>query len=275
MAESSSKAYALRLIYSPSQAGTLNMATDQAIMEAVGDGKVPPTLRFYQWSPPCLSLGYAQPIEDVDINRVLSKGWGIVRRPTGGRAILHTDELTYSISFPQDHPLVAGDILTSYQRLSQALTEGLIQLGMEIETAPRDKRGEQNAVCFVVPSAYEITAQHKKLIGSAQVRRQKAVLQHGSLPLHGDLGRICDALAFPDDLQREAAKEQVRDRATTIQEILGKTITWEQAAQAIQRGFEIAFDIEFENQPLTPEESLRIEQLKSEVYGSDNWTQKR
>ncbi|NJL93384.1 MAG: hypothetical protein HC915_06460, partial [Anaerolineae bacterium] len=111
----------MRLLLSPFQDGVTNMATDQAIMEAVGDGLVPPTLRLYGWQPACLSLGYAQRAEDVDLDRLRSRAWTLVRRPTGGRAILHTDELTYSLSFPQDHALAEGDILTSYRRISRAL----------------------------------------------------------------------------------------------------------------------------------------------------------
>ncbi|HLA42925.1 MAG TPA: hypothetical protein VJZ27_05790, partial [Aggregatilineales bacterium] len=125
----------MRLIFSSPQDGVTNMAIDQAIMEAVSEHQMPPTLRFYAWEPACLSLGYAQRSRDADLKRIHNQGWQIVRRPTGGRAILHVDELTYSISLPQGHALVSGDIMTSYRRLSDALLLGLRKLGMHPETA--------------------------------------------------------------------------------------------------------------------------------------------
>lgn len=265
----------MRLIISPLQDGITNMATDQAIMESVGDGYAAPTLRFYGWSPACLSLGYAQKARDMEPDRIAARGWQLVRRPTGGRAILHTDELTYSISLPQGHPLVVGDIVTSYRRLSDGLQAGLRHLGLMSETAPYKRGGHQSPVCFETPSAYEITVDGKKLIGSAQVRRQKAVLQHGSLPLWGDIARICDALSYPDELSREAAKEQVRARATTIEAVLGKRVSWQVAAEALRKGFAETFDLDLQPGQLLPAESLRIEELRHNTYSDVVWTNKR
>ncbi|MBP8975043.1 MAG: hypothetical protein KBH93_14345, partial [Anaerolineae bacterium] len=110
-----------RLLITPPADGPLNMAVDQAIMEAVAAGRVPPTLRFFAWTPPCLSLGYTQPVADVDRARLAARGWDLVRRMTGGRAILHTDELTYSVALPATDPVVAGGVVESYRRLSAAL----------------------------------------------------------------------------------------------------------------------------------------------------------
>lgn len=265
----------LRVILSPFQDGATNMATDQAIMEAVGGGVVPPTLRLYGWQPACLSLGYTQSAREVDFERLTAFGWQCVRRPTGGRAILHVDELTYSISLPQDHALVEGDILTSYRRLSRALQVGLEKLGIHSESAPYKKNGSNSPVCFETPSAYEITVNGRKLIGSAQVRRQKAVLQHGSLPLWGDITRICDALIYPDELSRETAREQVKGRATTVEEVLGERVLWQAAADAMLQAFAETFDLELEDGELTPQESLRLEQLRHEIYADDTWTLKR
>jgi len=110
-----------RLLITPPARGAWNMAVDQAILEHIGRGESIPTLRLYSWQPPCLSLGYAQPFADVDVARLNERGWDVVRRPTGGRAILHTDELTYSITAPNDEPRVAGSILESYNRLAGAV----------------------------------------------------------------------------------------------------------------------------------------------------------
>ncbi|MEP0764556.1 MAG: lipoate--protein ligase family protein, partial [Chloroflexota bacterium] len=203
-----------RLLITPPADGPLNMAVDQAIMEAVAAGRVPPTLRFFAWTPPCLSLGYTQPVTDVNRERLAARGWDLVRRMTGGRAILHTDELTYSVALPAADPVVAGGIVESYRRLSAALVAGLHTLGVVPEA---DKRADgHNAfngpVCFEVPSHYEITVGGSKLIGSAQVRKFGAVLQHGTLPLIGDIARICDALVFASDAQRAHAPARAARR---------------------------------------------------------------
>lgn len=266
-----------RLVISPSADGALNMAIDQAIMEAVAEGHSPPTLRFFAWEPPCLSLGYTQPVTDVDRQRLAARGWHLVRRMTGGRAILHTDELTYSVAVRADHPVVAGDIVASYRRLSQALVAGLQRLGV---TPQADKRlaqpgGAKGPVCFEVPSHYEITVEGKKLVGSAQVRKFGAVLQHGTLPLTGDITRILDALLFDSDEQRERIRERVRLRATTLAEVLGRPVTWLEAVEAMIAGFHETFGLEFEPaQALTPAEQERAEALRAEQYASAAWNER-
>ncbi len=165
---------------------------------------------LYVYTPgirPCLSLGRAQPFTDVDTDRLKSRGWEVVRRMTGGRAILHTDELTYSVTGRIDEPNLAGSLLESYNRLAGALLAAVRDLGLSVEM--KEDKAESgkipNPVCFEVPSTYEITVNGKKLIGSAQARRKEGVLQHGSLPLTGDLTRICQALVFPDEAARAAA----------------------------------------------------------------------
>jgi lipoate-protein ligase A len=117
-----------------------------------------PTLRFYQWQPACVSLGRHQPLADIDLARCAALGYDVVRRPTGGRAILHTDELTYSVAGPQDDPILAGAVLDSYLRLSQGLLAGLERLGLSSARRRRRNRSGADAgpVCFEVPSAYEI-----------------------------------------------------------------------------------------------------------------------
>lgn len=265
-----------RLLITPDGDGAYNMALDQAILEAVGAGQSPPTLRFFSWQPACLSLGQAQPAADADLDRIRASGWGIVRRPTGGRAILHTDEITYSVALPKDHPVVKGDIVTSYRRLSSALLRALELLGLEAQADRRlDKvpEGAKGPVCFEVPSDYEITANGYKLIGSAQVRKYNGVLQHGSLPLWGDISRICDALAFPDDAVRERIKARVGQRATTLERVLGRAITWEEAAAALQGAFEETFALAFPApEPPSPAEQARALALVAEVYATDDWT---
>jgi lipoyl(octanoyl) transferase len=259
-----------RLIYDSPLIGRENMAVDAAILTAVGAGDAPPTLRLYSWSPPCLSLGYGQKTTDVDFERLTALNWDVVRRPTGGRAILHTDELTYSVSLPADEPIASGRIVESYRRLSAALLAALEALGANATAERREERSAASgAVCFDVPSHYEITVKGKKLVGSAQLRRKGSVLQHGSLPLRGDIARICGALRYEDDRAREAAKAKVRARATTLEAVLGShVVSWQEAADAVAAGFSATFEIEFTQGELTSAERQNAALLAGKVYAN-------
>jgi lipoate-protein ligase A len=267
-----------RLIQTPPAHGAWNMAADEAILEASTKGAVPPTLRLYAWDPPCLSLGYAQPVADLDIERLTRLGWHLVRRPTGGRAILHTDELTYSISGHQDEPRLAGGVLDSYRRLSLALLDALLHLGVDAAADPQPSQPlnatPKGPVCFEVPSNYEITVRGKKLIGSAQARRHAGVLQHGTLPLFGDLTRITQVLCYPTETDRQYAADRVRLRAATLETIAGHTITWEQASRAFVDAFESTLDVQLIPGDLTASEISRAAQLVTEKYANDDWTLK-
>jgi lipoate-protein ligase A len=226
--------------------GAENMALDEAIMEAVAAGDSPPTLRFYQWAPPCLSLGKRQPLDGVDLAACRTDGVDVVRRATGGWAILHTDELTYSASLRPDDPRVSGAILDTYRTLSQGLIAGLRLLGADAQMNPVIPGGAQNtsAACFEVPSAYEITISGRKLIGSAQTRPAGKVLQHGSLPLYGDIGRVARYLAFTSEQERQALATHLRERATNLSDTLGRSVTFSEAAHAMARGFADALNVE-------------------------------
>jgi lipoate-protein ligase A len=251
------------------------MAMDEALLESSSNGNSPPTLRLYAWSPPCLSMGSAQPSSQIDLHLLQDLAWDIVRRPSGGRAILHADELTYSVSAPLDHPHVAGGVLESYKNISQGLVQALRLLGLKIEIQPEVKlthSEREQPICFEIPSSYEITAGGKKLIGSAQLRRGGGVLQHGSLPLSGDIARICQVLTFPDGALRQAAAERLRNRATTIEQLLNQPVTWDEAAQAVKAGFQNALGITLDQQTPSEGEMLRTETLIKEKYRHDAWT---
>lgn len=265
-----------RLLLTPPARGAWNMAIDEALLESSGRGEAPPCLRLYAWQPPCLSLGHAQPWADVDLERLRAHGWEVVRRPTGGRAILHTDELTYSITAPPEEPHVAGTLLDSYNRLAQALLAAARDLGLPVDMkeGSRQPPGTTNPVCFEVPSTYEITVHGKKLIGSAQARRRDGVLQHGSLPLSGDLTRICQALVFPNEAARLTAAERLLARATTVEAVLGRAVTWESAAQAFVRAFEAQFGLRLQPAELSPKEILRAEELVRQKYAHPSWTER-
>jgi len=257
-----------RLLISAAADGATNMAQDEAILRAVGIGLVPPTLRLYAWAPPCLSLGRAQSGAEVDRSACGRDGVHIVRRPTGGRAILHTDELTYSVIAPPDEPRLVGDIVSSYQRLSLALLAGLQVLDVNAKARKMERStSNMNPVCFEVPSHYELTTNDgRKLIGSAQMRTSDAVLQHGTLPLVGDVARICHYLVDAPP------QERVRARATTLENALGRPVSWEEAVQAMITGFGTALNLTFERGSLMPEERQWLVDLRREKYANEAWT---
>jgi lipoate-protein ligase A len=267
-----------RLLNTPPSSGAWNMAVDESILEHIHRGESQPTLRLYAWNPPCLSLGRAQSFTDVDMERVKVNGWEVVRRATGGRAILHTDELTYSVTGSAEEPVLAGGILESYNRLAQALLFAMRELGLPVKIKEHETVGHDssvtNPVCFEVPSTYEITVNGKKLIGSAQARKQEGVLQHGSLPLTGDLTRICQALVFKDEAARENAAQRLLARATTVQSTLGVETAWETAAQAFVHGFEAQLGIHFQRGQLSRSESERVDELVKEKYANQLWTER-
>ena len=281
-----------RLIQTAPASGAWNMAVDEAILEAVIADSSPATLRLYSWNPACLSLGYAQPVSDVDRVALKERNIDLVRRPTGGRAILHCDELTYSVIGCESDPRLAGGVLESYCNLSLALLEALHRLGIPAQAQEKplhdenmtdnvsfiskttNKAGEQNPVCFEVPSNYEITVAGKKLVGSAQARRKKGVLQHGTLPLQGDLTRIVQFLKFKDEAAQERAATRLLDRATTVESVVGKVISWDQAAITFRIAFSEILNLELEAGELTETEQERIEELVKEKYTHPAWTER-
>jgi len=267
-----------RLLITPPARGAWNMAVDESILEhtQAGRGESLPTLRLYAWTPACLSLGHAQPCADVDSARLKERGWEVVRRATGGRAILHTDELTYSVTGSAEESLLTGGVLESYNRIAQALLLAVknLELPVEMKEGKANDHAIPNPVCFEVPSTYEITVDGKKLIGSAQARKKEGVLQHGSLPLTGDLTRICQALVFENETARKEASKRLLARATTVEAALGRAVSWETAAQAFIHAFEAQLGLCFEKGELSESESRRAEELVREKYDHPSWTER-
>jgi lipoate-protein ligase A len=267
-----------RLVISTPASGAWNMAVDETLMESSVLHGESPTLRLFAWNPPCLSLGYAQNYQEVDGTELDKRGWSLVRRPTGGRAILHTDEITYSVSGPLDYPLFKGSILESYRRIATALIRALANLGvpatMNEILRSRGDPVDQEAVCFEVASNYEITYIGKKLIGSAQARRSGGFLQHGSLPLTGRLERITEVIKYPTPEDRDEAKGKLLNHAITLEQTDGRTRTWEQAANEFIGGFRDTLNIYFIPSEINQRELKRVKQLVAEKYGNDGWNKR-
>ncbi len=186
----------------PALSGNENMACDALSLEhASTDMNFLPTLRFFLWKNPTISIGYAQPIDDIDEQRALADGIAIVRRPTGGRAIYHDGEFTYSVTLPAWHHLAKQSVLETYNRISMALAAGFVSLGINV-TLSRGNigLGTTNPSCFSSTSRYELAIDGKKLVGSAQRRKNGAVLQQGSIMVTNSFYKIADYLKCDNKL---------------------------------------------------------------------------
>lgn len=263
------------------RSGAANMAIDQAIAEACAADESLPTLRFYQWKPPAVSLGRHQPYAEIDHAAVAAAGYEIVRRPTGGRAILHTDEFTYSVAAAVTEARLAGGVMDAYLNISNALLAGLQRLGVTAEKAPASVRAgsDVSAACFEVPSAYEITAGGRKLMGSAQSRRAGYVLQHGSLPLAGHITRLIDVLVL-EEAAAESLRADLEARACTLSQALGvpdasPQVQFAAVCAAMRQGFAETLALTFKPAPLSPGELRRAAVLIRAQFANDEWTNQR
>lgn len=263
-----------RLLVTESLEGATHMALDEAILLL---GHLSPTLRFYSWSPPCLSLGYSQEVgRDVDLEACRRLGIALVRRPTGGGAILHHRELTYSLVAPEAHPAISGSIVESYRKVSQGLMAGLAHLGLSPQMAPAAGAGAaRSAACFDSASAGEVTVEGRKLAGSAQCRRKGKILQQGSLLLEMDPLQALEVLKAPPGKGHRSWAEGLGVRATCLREALGRPVCFGEVAQALALGFQEALGLELEAGQPSLEEWELAQRLRREKYASPAWTMAR
>lgn len=249
--------------------GPTNMAVDEAIMRAHAEGRVPPTLRFYGWRPPALSLGYAQHAErEVDLEACRRAGVDVVRRPTGGRAVLHDREVTYSVVISTD--LFPGSVVETYRRLSAGLVEGLRILGLPagVQDGP-PRPGLRSAACFDSPSWYELVVADKKVVGSAQVRRWGVLLQHGSILLEFSPAQVVSLLRVPAGW-RARLEQDLADHAGGLSQF-GKPLTFDEVTAAMTEGFRRALGLELEPGVLSAWEDEQVARLRAEKYATRDW----
>ncbi len=268
-----------RLLITDPAAGHYNMAVDEAIMRSHREGSTPPTLRFYSWKPPALSLGYFQQIEEIDREACRKKGIDIVRRLTGGRAILHDEELTYSLTVREDLDLLSDSVVESYRQISEGLVGGLQKAGVQAELKPRQKGKKapsgKSSACFDAPSWYEIVSDGKKLIGSAQTRKKGAILQHGSLPFRQDSKKIFDLFNFSSDHEREKLRRFYSLKSTSLGELGADSLSFEDLSEALSRGISEALSIDLKTGSLTEKERRLAGELAREKYKSSTWNYRR
>jgi lipoate-protein ligase A len=232
--------------------GEQNMAADEAMARALADGRGKPSLRLYRWNPWAISLGHHQSAGDIDEERCAADGIDVVQRPTGGRAILHAEELTYCVVMPAGR----RSILDAYNDISAALVEGLRIFGIETslqKSQPKfsdEYRDPTSVSCFSSSARYEIEVDGKKLVGSAQRRisgsSQEVVLQHGSILCGPAHLRLAGYLRLKNPALRARAAESLRRHTTDLGAILGRPVDRDLLAGAVGEGFEKAWGIRFE-----------------------------
>ncbi|MDI3523744.1 biotin/lipoate A/B protein ligase family protein [Kosmotoga sp.] len=263
-----------RFIQTGFQDGATNMAIDEAILIFHSKGLVPPTLRFYGWSPPAFSLGYFQKVERVvDLEKCRLAGVDCVRRITGGRAVFHDKELTYSVIASQRLPQISGRVIESYLKLSKGVLEGLALLGIPAKMVEKpSKKRHTTAACFDAPSWYELVVDGKKLVGSAQTRKFGCVLQHGAILLDLDVDKMFELMAFPNEALRNRQKEIFKKKACTIKSVLGCEVTYEEISQAILTGFKKSLGVKLIPSELTDKELELASKLREEKYSRLDWS---
>lgn len=219
--------------------GELNMALDVVLAEQCTE----PILRFYTWARPTLSIGRHQRRINLNVQFMKEKNIDCVIRPTGGRAVLHWDELTYSVILPIDHPKARGGVLETYLVISECIAKALCALGFKACIEPVKRLKENSAACFNSPSSYEITIDGKKVVGSAQMRTKKGVLQHGSIVFKQHVEEYAGLLNIH--------QESLRDRMTGLLDY--EEIKLEEVVEELECQFESVFG---EVEPLTPNQQI-------------------
>lgn len=233
--------------------GAFNMEFDMELATRLQHGAILPTLRLYGWKPWALSLGYNQSDNDIDLKKCSELGIDVVRRPTGGRAILHSNELTYSVVMP-----AAGRGITEiYSLISSALVAGLSTIASEIsyETSQPNFQAlykrQESIPCFSASARFEVQVKGKKVVGSAQRRFSQpngpeVVLQHGSILLGTEHRMLAEILSVRDADVRTKILDDIEAKTIDLSAAAGRTVHFDEAAAAVKHGFEAMLDIEFE-----------------------------
>lgn len=245
-----------------------NMALDEAIAISVRKGDSPPTLRLYTWDKPSVSIGCFQKIRDVSIEYCNARGIPIVRRPTGGRAILHNKELTYSFSVKTDNGLFSEGLFDSYKKISNAFYLALTKVGFspEVNMKRKTQNFSYSSLCFQSTSYGEITVNGRKIIGSAQKRWSDGLLQQGSIPYSVNESLIHRVFK----LQAEQNTERVKEAMTGLRDV-SPDLSDEEFRDTIKVSFEDTFDIKFIPALPSHEEEALAHQLETEKYQASEW----
>ena len=262
---------------------SFNMALDEALLDWHSEGLIPPVVRFYEWNPATLSIGYFQSVEkEIDMEAVKRLGLGFVRRPTGGRGVLHEHELTYSVIVSEAYPNMPATVTEAYRVISEGLLLGFQQLGLDAYFSIPDtdeKRQElkkpKSGVCFDSPSWYELVVEGKKVAGSAQTRQKGVILQHGAILLDIDEDKLIQTFKFASEALRDRVKASLSKKAVAINRISQNPVTIDECKVAFKKGFEDALQIELVEFTLTEEQEKYVQELEKKRYANDEWNYKK
>lgn len=249
-----------RLLLTGYDTAFMNMAIDKAILVTQSEGRVPPTVRFYGWKPAAISIGYFQSLADeVDIDACKQHRIDYVRRITGGGAVFHETELTYSIVVPESHPAIPKNILKSYGRICGAVMKGLHHLRIQSTYAPIN----------------DIIASGKKISGNAQTRKIGTVLQHGTVLLDVDVDMMFSLLKVPNEKIKDKLIQDVKQRVTSVRHLLGKEVGFYEVSAAMKKGFEDEFHVELVEGALSTKEMKLAKSFEHECFGTNEWNHRR
>ena len=249
-----------RLLTTENNSAFTNMAMDRAELVSISKGNAPPTVRFFTWKPKAISIGYFQSLkEEVDLDACKNLGVDYVRRITGGGAVFHDKELTYSIVIPESHSQVPKNIMESYGRICGAIIKGLEHLDIKSSYVPIN----------------DIVTDGKKISGNAQTRKAKTVLQHGTILLDVDVDEMFSLLIVPDEKIKDKMISNVKERVTSVKDILDKEISFENVADAMKIGFEEEFNIKLNPGTLTDEEKDLTDKFEKEFFSTKEWNHRR
>jgi lipoate-protein ligase A len=235
-----------------------NMAIDESIMLAIKDGTAPPTLRFYRWKPSAVSIGTFQGMHDeVSIDYCKSQGIDYIRRITGGGAVYHDyeGEITYSILMPKHHSLAKTDIIESYKLLCSGIIKALDYLGINSEFKPIN----------------DVAVGNTKVSGNAMTLRHGCMLQHGTVLLDLDVKRMFTILKVPEEKISDKMISDVKERVTSIRDILNRKVSIDELQEAMIRGFAEALNLDLQYSKLSSEETQTATRLAKEKYSTDEW----
>lgn len=250
-----------RLLKTGHQSAAFNMALDEVIAEAVASGESDPCLRLYGWQPAAVSIGYFQSLAaEVDEAKCEELGVDVIRRQTGGGAVFHDQEVTYSMHVPLNSGIIPKEILPSYEKISQGIILGLAELGLNAEFAPLN----------------DILLNGQKISGNAQTRKKGIVLQHGTILLNVDVDKMFELLKVPDEKMKGKLITVIKQRVTSVNSHLNSPLTFDAAVQHLENGFFKAFpECEFLPGVLSPEEIQQVEELVKTKYSTSAWNHKR
>src|SRR5690625_1912560 len=256
-----------------------NIEMDETLLNWHSEGKIPPVIRFYGWENPCLTIGQFQNEQkSIDFDGIRRHGCDFVRRLTGGSAVLHDHEVTYSIIVSENHPKIPHSINEAYYVLADGLLKAYQSLGINATFAPPPRLGsgdDRSAVCFETPAIYEILADGKKLSGNAQTRQKDVLLQHGSLPISYDTTMLFDLFQFSSVKLRNYQQEQFLHKATSIDEQIKEALEYDDLVPVFLKGFKESQHIETEVFEIHDVLWKDVIQLRDKKYLMTTWNNKK